>query len=621
MSITSFVTSRTSTSGGSGSSVGSGGRRAWALRASTSVGAALIVLLAATVPGAPAGANGATCGLEGEGTASSPHLVEDADDLALVGVSPCALSAHYRQTEDIDLDGVAFVPIAAPYGTDFTGVYDGGGHIISGAELTVTSMEFGFGLFASVAAPGVIRNVNLREVEVVAPESYSVGALVGDLFAGGMVERSSATGSVTGYADVGGLVGQQLGTLRYSWADVVVNAVTPVSATNFPTTVAGGLVGNLRGSGIIQDSYSRGRVNVDEDYAATDFAGLVGYIGVVLFPTSAVDARVMNSYATGFVEAENAAGQTDAEKRVGGLVGGAREEWTGAVAVSFWDRDTTGQTTSVVNATTRNDAGARSTAQMTSIATFRDAGWLIVNGWAPFQPDPSLPNAAVWGIAPSINDGYPFLLWEYDTDPVPPVPTTGNVSGPSFVVGADGSVPLVAPGAASWQQVDGSNVPLTVSSPAPGQVRYEADGLVLTLTGADGTDASRGLVADPDGEIVCEVCATLTTGAVIETWLFSTPRLVAAAQVTELPCQRFTVPVGAPLDGAGAVTAGAHTLQLALPTTLGMQAVNVGVTIGGPVPVSVPAGQGPAPVSGLALLLLLAASGALLLRRGAALAR
>jgi hypothetical protein len=587
------------------------GVRNEANRARASVVAALVVLIAMTMPGSPAVANGATCALDGAGTEGSPYVVEDADNLALVGVGACALSAHYRQDGDIDLDGVTWVPIAPAYGTDFTGVYDGGGYVISGAEMTVTAMEFGYGFFASVAAPGVIRNVNLRAVKVEATSSYSVGALVGDLFDGALVERSSAVGSVTGYADVGGLVGQVLGTLRYSWADVVVNAVTPVAFRDFPTTVAGGLVGNLRGSGIIQDSFGRGRVNVDE-FAATDFAGLVGFVGV---DGSKVDARVMNSYATGFIEAENASGETDAEKGVGGVVGRTREEWIGAVAASFWDRDTTGQATSVVSATTRNDAGARSTAPMKAIATFRDAGWLIVAGWAPFQPDPSLPNPAVWGISPSINDGYPFLLWDYDTDPTPTVTTTS--SGPSFVTAPDGSTPLVSVGTAVWQQADGAAVPLTASSSGSAQVRYATDGVVVTLTGAAGTSASRGLIANASGVVECEVCTTLVPGSVVEVWFFSEPRLVAAHAVDGVACQRFTIPVAAPLDGGGAVVAGAHTLQIALPTESGMQAVNVGVTVGGPVPSAIPAGEGAIPLSRNILLAVVAlASVGLLLRRG-----
>jgi hypothetical protein len=94
--------------------------------------------------------------------------------------------------------------------------------------------------------------------------------------------------------------------------------------------------------------------------------------------------------------------------------------------------------------------------------------------------------------------------------------------------------------------------------------------------------------------------------------------LVAAHRIEDLPCQTFAIPVASPLDGGGPVSAGQHTLQLALPTASGMQAVNVGVTVGGPVPASVPAGEGPAvPVGLLALGLLAAAGAGLAVRRQA----
>lgn len=176
-----------------------------------------------------------------------------------------------------------------------------------------------------------------------------------------------------------------------------------------------------------------------------------------------------------------------------------------------------------------------------------------------------------------------------------------------------GSTPVVPAGEGVWQSADGSQVPLDVASPAAGQVRYAADGLTVTLAGASSTSATNGLVVAPNGEIACEVCLDLDAGNVIETWLFSQPRLVAAHLVGVEPCQTFTIPVGAPLDGLGAVGAGAHTLQLALPTASGMQAVNIGVTVGAPIPAAVPAGEGPTP---LWTILLAGLAGVALMRWG-----
>jgi hypothetical protein len=172
---------------------------------------------------------------------------------------------------------------------------------------------------------------------------------------------------------------------------------------------------------------------------------------------------------------------------------------------------------------------------------------------------------------------------------------------PDSWVPSSGGAPQQPAGGGVWQQEDGTVVPLRVSSPRADQVRYETDGLRVTLTGDRGTTASGGLVATTDGEIVCEICLGLVPGSVVEVWMFSTPRLVAAHRMEDLPCQTFAIPLGAPLDGAGSVPVGVHTLQLALPTASGMQAVNVGVTVGGPVPARVPAGEGPAVPAGLLL--------------------
>jgi len=178
-----------------------------------------------------------------------------------------------------------------------------------------------------------------------------------------------------------------------------------------------------------------------------------------------------------------------------------------------------------------------------------------------------------------------------------PEPETGTGTptqvNPTFVP-QDGGLPQVAVGSGVLQSTNGSVQPLTVSSPGLNQVRYQTDGIQVTFTGAAGTDATRGLVANGAGEVVCEVCAALAAGQVIEAWMFSEPRLVAAWRIEDLPCQRFTISVVAPLDGRGPMSPGAHTLQLALPTAGGMQAVNVGVTVGPLAPTTVRAGEGPA---------------------------
>ncbi len=209
--------------------------------------------------------------------------------------------------------------------------------------------------------------------------------------------------------------------------------------------------------------------------------------------------------------------------------------------------------------------------------------------------------------------------------------TTTSASGP--VLTGSGAPPALTPGVGVWQDESGTETPLTVSSPGSGQVRYSAPGLQVTLTGSSRSSTGSGLVADRDGVVECELCAFLAEGGVVESWVFSEPRLVAAWRVEELealvgdlPCQRFTIPVGTPLDGGDPLPAGVHTLQLQLPTVNGIQAVNVGVTVTGPLPVSIPAGEGWLPgdvdrsiPAGLAALLFgpVLAAGAIRRRRAA----
>jgi len=369
----------------------------------------------------------------------------------------------------------------------------------------------------------------------------------------------------------------------------------------------GGLVGSGSSAAIIRESFATGGVTVTEE-AAGGLAGKFSGQITSSFASGAVTGvtnigglvglnmgSIASSYATGIVTGD--AG-------VGGLVGSNDD---GTVMVSLWDTTTSGQTLS--------DGGTgKPTSDMKVFSTFVELTppWPIVAVWEKFDASAG----KVWGICPALNGGYPFLLWQFTAAQVP-VSCGGAAGGtvepgPATPVLTGGSLPTVVSGQAVWQFAGGSQVPLTGSSPAPNQVRYSADGIRVTFTGGAGTSVANGLVANPAGEITCEVCLDLATGNVVEVWMFSTPRLVAAHRIDAEPCQQFSIPVVAPLDGGGPVSAGAHTLQLALPTASGMQAVNVGVTVGGPVPASVPAGEGPNVPLGLLVFGLLASAGAAL---------
>jgi hypothetical protein len=96
---------------------------------------------------------------------------------------------------------------------------------------------------------------------------------------------------------------------------------------------------------------------------------------------------VSNSYSTGDV-----AGSYD----IGGLMGINDQ---GTVSNSFWDTQTSGQSTSA-------GGEGKTTAEMKTIATFSGAAWNIIAVAGPGERDA----AYIWNIINGV--AYPFLSWQ-----------------------------------------------------------------------------------------------------------------------------------------------------------------------------------------------------------------
>ena len=197
--------------------------------------------------------------------------------------------------------------------------------------------------------------------------SYATGTVTGtgdSAYDGGLagyndgtISGSYATGTVTVTSDdasVGGLVGYNYGTISGSYA---TGTVTGTGNSAY----AGGLVGaNEEGS--ITNSYATGTVigTGNSAYAG----GLVGANGYDNGDYSAIGGNITNAYATGKVTG------TGNSAYAGGLVG---YKSGGSVTNSFWDKVTTGQTTSAGSAINYG----KTTAELKTLATFTGAGWNI----------------------------------------------------------------------------------------------------------------------------------------------------------------------------------------------------------------------------------------------------
>ena len=288
-------------------------------------------------------------------------------------------------TADVNLAGVILTPVGNS-SKNFTGVFDGNYHTIRNIYIS---------LFGYVGSAGRICNLSVEDINITATNSitgglagvnygniadcyatgtititgfseYSNGGLVGTNY--GIINGCYAIATVTGGRNVGGLVGYNSGSISDCYADGTVSG--------FDFNI-GGLVGGNNGT--ITNCYANSAVS-----GGRYVGGLVG---------NNYDGIITNCYVRGAVSGSD---------YVGGSVGSNPD---GIIYASFWDVNTSGQTTS---------AGGigLTTSQMKSVATYQNAGWAD-NGWV-------------------INDGadYPHLAWE-NTGGVPipqppPIPLSGS---------------------------------------------------------------------------------------------------------------------------------------------------------------------------------------------------
>ncbi|MBI9031932.1 choice-of-anchor D domain-containing protein, partial [bacterium] len=163
----------------------------------------------------------------------------------------------------------------------------------------------------------------------------------------------------------GGLFGRIQGAfisnLGIEDAEIIVNR----------SQYVGGLVG-FAWSSTISKTYVTGAVS-----GGTSVGGLVGSSGF---------STISNSYATGAVSGSS---------NVGGLIGNNYNN-TSTITNSFWDTETSGQTTS-------QGGSGKTSLEMKSQSTYLNAGWDFVGEEINGSED-------IWYIHPSINSGYPTFV-------------------------------------------------------------------------------------------------------------------------------------------------------------------------------------------------------------------
>ena len=272
---------------------------------------------------------------------------------------------------NFDTDGSGSVTSAdtypnwSPIGGTYSTTFKGNNKTISNLHINRGGQD-DVGLFSRVS--GNISGLGLKNVNVTGQRR--VGGLVGNQ-GGGRILGCFVTGRVEGtHHEVGGLAGLSTGNntvIAASYANAVVSVGRIRSG-------AGGLVGRLEATVIA--SYAIGPVS-----GHSRVGGLVGQLGV--YPSS-----VSTSYATGTVT-----GHRHDSSRLGGLIGHAQS----GVSHSYWDRESSGRSSS-----------ARGTSQTTSaLRSETDYNGIYANWNVDVDGRPGSDNPWTFGAA----DQYPVLKY------------------------------------------------------------------------------------------------------------------------------------------------------------------------------------------------------------------
>lgn len=172
----------------------------------------------------------------------------------------------------------------------FKGTFKGNGHTIKGIRIEQTSNVKGF----ISRNEGTIEDLHIENAYITTTTGQ-LGGIVGYNDATGIIEGCSFKGTITGnggVGDVGGIAGQNSGTIRRCYTE----QGTIMNVTH--NTTGGGTIGGIAGSngGVLEECYNAGSVT------GTIACGIAGY-----HPNDGTTAKINKCYNLGTIKATGTA--------------------------------------------------------------------------------------------------------------------------------------------------------------------------------------------------------------------------------------------------------------------------------------------------------------------------
>ena len=210
---------------------------------------------------------------EGSGTETDPFIirtVEQMEQLAVcVNNGDNMLGVHFRLGNDLDYTEKTITPIGGGYYTPFRGTFDGNYHTISNITLTCSSNYQS--LFYYLGTDGTVRKLTLDNSTINCNEKRVIGGIVA-WCNGGTIEYCTVTENVSiinGNDVIGGIVGQfDRGVINYCSNAAIVSGYRDI----------GGIVGYMQGSGMeINGCFNSGNIlGTASDSMGSQVGGIAG---------------------------------------------------------------------------------------------------------------------------------------------------------------------------------------------------------------------------------------------------------------------------------------------------------------------------------------------------------
>lgn len=227
---------------------------------------------------------------EGKGTDIEPYLISSIDELKDVKF---LLSGKFKQSVDLDLTGVAWIPLGETSQAPFTGVYDGNQKKIQNLSVVRTNSEIGLGMFG-YAQSATLRGITLNTVRVTeSTEGSKIGGLIGVDSASSITGCDIVHAVITGCGSVGGFIGEAAGSIIDNSR---ISGNVTITANNQTSSNVGGIVGLAAGVTVRNYSAVNGSLGTFGIIGYVNAGGVVGSaIGGLIENVNITEVNINNS--------------------------------------------------------------------------------------------------------------------------------------------------------------------------------------------------------------------------------------------------------------------------------------------------------------------------------------